>query len=103
MVLTSETGRRFKVDYFRHTMRAAFDALPALKEVFGGTRVTTHGLRYTAATIMRDLDLDWQAIGDITGHRTAEMARKYADKRRRVRLSISKLNAARAGDKDRTE
>ena len=39
-------------------------------------------------------------IAAITGHRTAEMVRKYTDKHRRATLAISKLDAARGHDEN---
>ncbi len=88
-VLTTSSGRVFKVDNFRRLMRDAYNAA-GLPET-----CTTHGLRYTAATILRELDCDWETIADITGHRTAEMVRKYTEKKRRTRVAITRLNGAR--------
>jgi hypothetical protein len=39
------------------------------------------------------LGLDWQPVESIVGHRTAEMAFKYTEKRRRARLAIATLDA----------
>jgi len=91
VILTTETGRPFKIDHFRHTMRDAIRtaALP--------DDCTLHGLRYTAATILRELGCDLPTIQAITGHRTAEMARKYSEKRRRAKVAIARLNRARRG------
>jgi integrase len=55
---------------------------------------TLHGLRYTFATRGLELGLDWQRIESIVGHRTAQMAHKYTEKRRRSRLAIATLDAA---------
>ena len=90
-VLTTETGRPFKIDHFRHTMRAAIRAAALPDDR------TLHGLRYTAATILRELGCDLPTIQAITGHRTAEMARKYSEKRRRSKVAIARLNRARRG------
>lgn len=91
MILPTTTGRPCKVDHFRHVMRAAYRAANLPEEC------TTHGLRYTAATILRELGCDWQVIADITGHQTQEMARKYSEKQRRSKLAIKLVDAARAG------
>jgi hypothetical protein len=53
-------------------------------------------LRYSAATILHELGPDWETIAAVTGHETVAMARKYTEKRRRARLTISRLNLARA-------
>lgn len=86
VVLATPSGGAFKVDHFRHTMRDAYSAagLPA--------SCTTHGLRYTAAARLHELGLDWPTIGAITGHATAEMVRKYSEKKRRARLAVGRLN-----------
>ena len=89
VILTTETGRPFKIDHFRHTMRAAIRAAALPDDR------TLHGLRYTAATILRELGCDLPTIQAITGHRTAEMARKYSEKRRRAKVAIARLNRAR--------
>jgi integrase len=54
---------------------------------------TPHGCRYTFATRALELGLDWQPVESIVGHRTAEMAFKYTEKRRRARLAIATLDA----------
>jgi integrase len=73
----------------RHLMRDAIRAA-ALPD-----NCTLHGLRYTFATRAIELGLDWQTIESIVGHRTAEMAFKYTEKRRRARLAIATLDVAR--------
>ncbi|MBB4268197.1 tyrosine-type recombinase/integrase [Roseospira visakhapatnamensis] len=75
------------VDRFRHRMADAFRAA-------GLDNVTTHGLRYTAATRLREVGLDWETIGAITGHKTAEMARKYSAQRRAAVIAIDALDRA---------
>lgn len=88
MLLTTTTGRPLKVDYLRHLMANAYSTA-RLDEV------TTHGLRYTAGTILAELGCDWQTISAILGHRTAEMVRRYTGKKRKAKLAITKLNRAR--------
>jgi len=87
LLLPGKRGKGRGVDAFRHWMSEAAVAA-------GLNDVTTHGLRYTAATRLQELGLDWQTIADITGHETMEMARKYSEKRRRTTLAIAKLDAA---------
>jgi integrase len=93
VILTTETGRPFKIDYFRRVMREARVAagLP--------TDLTSHGLRYTAARILKELGCDTETIQSITGHRTEQMARKYSDKKRRSKVAINRLNQARSEQK----
>jgi integrase len=82
------TGRPLKVDHMRHLMRAAIRAVGLPDDC------TLHGLRYTFATRAIELGLDWQTIESIVGHKTAEMAVKYTEKRRRARLAIAMLDSA---------
>ena len=61
--------------------------------------VTAHGLRYTAATVLHELHLDWEVISSITGHQTVAMVRKYIAKKRNARIAIATLDAARSTKK----
>jgi integrase len=90
-------GAPVKLDYFRHMMRVAYDAAELPVDF------TTHGLRYTAATRLQELGVDWETIGDLVGHQTMQMVRKYVAKRRRARLAIAKLNRATRGRKENAE
>lgn len=76
------------VDRFRHRMAAAYEAA-------GLHGVTTHGLRYTAATILRELGEDWETVAAITGHETMQMVRKYTTQKRRAQVAILHLDQAR--------
>ncbi|MEA2753812.1 MAG: hypothetical protein QOJ54_101 [Aliidongia sp.] len=88
-LLRGKRGGGRCINTFRHWLsRAIADA--------GIQGVTIHGLRYTAATRLHELGLDWQSIADITGHQTMAMVRKYSEKRRRTTLSIATLDAATA-------
>ena len=89
VILATKSGGSFKIDHFRHTMRRAY------REAGLPDDCTTHGLRYTAATVLKELGCDWETIGAITGHSTAEMVRKYTEKKRRARFAISRLDEAR--------
>ena len=88
LLVTAATGKAVKVAYLQHQMIAAYKAA-------GLTGVTTHGLRYTAATRQRELGCDWETVASITGHRTAEMARKYMRKRRNAEVAITRIDDAR--------
>ncbi len=88
LLVTAATGKAVKVAYLQHKMIAACKAA-------GLTGVTTHGLRYTAATRLRELGCDWETVASITGHRTAEMARKYMRKRRNAEVAITRIDDAR--------
>jgi integrase len=81
------------VSGLQHLMRDAYRAAGLPDDV------TNHGGRYTAATILHELDCDWETIGAITGHETAQMVRKYTAKRRKARLAIERLDRARAPQK----
>lgn len=94
VLTTPDRGQALKVDYWRHLMIDAMQAVPGLAQGLEGSGVTTHGLRYTAATRLRELGLDWETIGAITGHQTAEMARQYSRRRRKAELAIARLDAA---------
>lgn len=94
-ILTTETGRAFKVDRFRHVMIAAYQAVDGLPTGMEDGGVTTHGLRYTAATILHELGHDWETIASITGHETVQMVRRYTEKKRKARIAIASLDKAR--------
>jgi integrase len=84
------SGQPLGIDAFRHRMAAAFAAA-------GLEDVTIHGLRYTAATRLRELQLDWEDVASIVGHQTAEMARKYMKQARSAELAILRLDDATGG------
>lgn len=88
MLLVTKTGRPVKTQYLQHKMIAAYKAASL-------TGVTNHGLRYTAAARLGELTGDWEIVASITGHRTAEMARKYMRQRRLAQVAITKLDDAR--------
>jgi integrase len=89
LLLPGKLGKGRGIDAFRHWLSEAVRAA-------GIVGVTIHGLRYTAATRLAELGLDWHWIADITGHETMAMTRKYSEKRRRTTLSIATLDAATA-------
>jgi integrase len=88
VVLVNKSRDPLKVDYLRHLMADAM----ALAKVSKG--LVPHGLRYTAATRLRELGLDWEEIAAITGHATAEMVRKYTSQQRKAKIAIGRLNRA---------
>ncbi len=63
-------------------------------------RRTLHGLRYTAATVLRELGLEWPAIAATPGHRMAEMMRKYSERSRLAARAIARLDAAERQNPD---
>ena len=89
MLLTTPSGRPLKIDYLRHVMANAY-------EVARLENVTTHGLRYTAGTILAELGCDWETTSAILGHKTVEMVRTYTGKKRKAKLAISRLDEARS-------
>jgi integrase len=93
VMFPTPTGRPLRVDHMRHLMRAAIRAAGLSNDC------TLHGLRYTFATRAIELGLDWQTIESIVGHKTAEMAVKYTEKRRRARLAIVTLDSARKANR----
>jgi integrase len=66
-------------------MRAAYEAagLPA--------DCTTHGLRHTTATIRAEQGCNWPTIAAVTGHRIAEMVRRYTSRLRHSRAAVERL------------
>ncbi|MBB4267691.1 site-specific integrase [Roseospira visakhapatnamensis] len=84
------------VDRFRHRMAASYKAAKV-------SDVTTHGLRYTAATRVYELLGDWEGVAAITGHATMQMAMKYSAQRRAARLAIDCLDAATSEQNVRNE
>lgn len=96
-LLADEHGKPFRIDNFRHVMRAAYDAAGLPKDC------TTHGLRYTCATVLHELGCDWETVAAIVGHETVAMVRKYTGKRRLARLAIGRLNRARSEQERNTK
>jgi integrase len=84
------------MDYFRKMMREAYDEAELPKDF------TTHGPRYTAATRVYEVyksmgnpdRIAWEAVADITGHATMQMAKKYSEKKRRAQITVGHLNTA---------
>lgn len=101
MILTGEKGRALTVGYFQHLMTYSFGGSEKRKKtgvegLHSGMKnggVTTHGLRFTAATRLRELGLAWDVIASITGHDTAEMVEHYTQLKRKSQLAIATLNA----------
>ncbi|MFP5514086.1 MAG: tyrosine-type recombinase/integrase [Alphaproteobacteria bacterium] len=97
MLPSERTGAVLTSSAFVHLMS------DAIKGAGLGDGNTTHGLRYTAATMLHELGLDWEVIASVTGHQTVTMVRKYTSKKRNARLAIATLDAARAAKKERAE
>lgn len=85
-LIPAPKGKAYLDDGFSKYMRKAYNAagLPA--------DFNSHGGRYAAATRLRELGLSWEEIGSITGHDTAQMVRKYSERKRAAALAIDKLN-----------
>ena len=96
MILTGEKGRALTVDAFRHVLIDAFQKVDGLSSGMKQGGVTTHGLRFTAATRLRELGCAWDVIASITGHDTAEMVEHYTEQKRKSKIAVAKLNAATA-------
>jgi integrase len=72
----------------------AFNDVDGLKAGLAVGGVTTHGLRYTAATRLYELGCSFAQIAAITGHETIAMVKKYIEKKRDAQFAIATLNAA---------
>jgi integrase len=96
MILTGEKGRAFSEGTFGHLLNDAFKKVEGLTIGLENRGVTPHGLRFTAATRLRELGCSWEMIASITGHDTAEMVRKYANQKRDAELAINALNTGTA-------
>lgn len=88
-----DQGKPLTADAFSHRMTDAIIGA-GLKQGLEDGGATIHGLRYTAATRLRELGLDWEQVADVTGHQTAEMARKYMRQRRSAAFAVTVLDAA---------
>jgi integrase len=85
LILVAAKGRPFAIHHFIHLMRAAYEGAGLSAEC------TTHGLRYTCATLLAEQGCDWPTIAAVTGHRTCEMVRKYTSRRRSASTAIERL------------
>ena len=88
VILTNQNklkGKALTDRHFSTIMREAYtDAgLP--------TDCTSHGLRYTAATVLHELGCDWETISAVTGHETRQMVQKYSQQKIRASAAISRL------------
>ena len=99
MILTGDRGRRLGEDAFRHKMIASYEKVDGLVHGLHAGGVTTHGLRYAAATRLYELGVSLDDIALITGHETRDMVEKYAMKKRAAKLAFDKLNTATAAQK----
>lgn len=62
----------------RQVQKAVEDVREAIGVKEGDDRLVPHGWRYTAAKEMADAGVDIRDIQAVTGHKTLEMAQKYA-------------------------
>lgn len=106
MVLTGKKGKAFGEGTFSHLINdackevkernAAGEEVPALAVGMASGGLTAHGLRFTAATRLRELGLSWDVIASITGHETAEIVAFYSERKRKSGFAVATLNAATA-------
>jgi integrase len=72
---------------------------PVMRQAYVKARLPsdcpTHGLHYTAATVLREIGCDDRTIGDVLGHVPVEITRNYAAKRRRFALAVTRLDKVR--------
>lgn len=95
MILTGDRGKKVTKDNFRHRMIDAYKVvvMPNGKSLEG---VTTHGLRYTTVTVLKELGCENETIASITGHQTVAMVEKYNEKKRQSQLAVAAMNDASA-------
>jgi len=95
MILTGDRGMKVTRDNFRHRMIDAYKVvmMPSGKSLEG---VTTHGLRYTTVTVLKELGCENETIASITGHQTVAMVEKYNEKKRLAQLAVAAMNDASA-------
>lgn len=86
LLITNNNREQFKKRNFESVMRKAYTACSFDLDI------TSHGLRYTAASILHEYGLDWETIGSITGHRTRVMVEKYTRKKRLSAKAIREMN-----------
>jgi integrase len=71
IILTTVTGKPFEASNFGKSIKRALKAA-------GFNALSTHGLRYTAASKLAEIGLSAKLIGSITGHRSLAMIEKYS-------------------------
>lgn len=86
-LLTTTVGNPMTGDYFGKFMAAT------IKEA-GLTGVVIHGLRYSAATRLREVGCSDDLIRSITGHQSAQMLEHYTRQKRDSSLAVERLNQA---------
>ncbi|MDY0870635.1 tyrosine-type recombinase/integrase [Dongia rigui] len=101
MILTGKRGRELAGEgTFSHLLNDAYKAVPGLSTGLhfdaAKSGVTSHGLRYTAATRLHELGCSKDVIASITGHDTIAMVEKYIQKKRKAQIAISSLDEATA-------
>lgn len=85
-ILIGDKAKPVGVERFARRMSDAYSAA----ELVG---VTTHGLRYTTATILKELGCGADLRRAVLGHATIAMAEKYAKQKRDARAAISRMEA----------
>lgn len=92
-LLVGRSGRPIQADRFKHMMGRAIAAAGLEGCVF-------HGLRHTCATLLAEAGCDWPTIAAVTGHRTAEMVRRYTSKRRLADEAVERIDNRGGKPKD---
>jgi integrase len=93
VLFPTERGHDLKPDHMRHIMRAA------CRKAGLPDSCTLHGLRYAFTTRADEIGIAPRDVEAIVGHRTMEMWRRYSQKERSARLTITNLNQATGGQK----
>lgn len=86
-ILIGDKGKPVGYDRFGHRMAQAFDDA-------GLVGVTIHGLRYTTATILKELGVDLETRQALLGHRTVAMAEKYSRQKRGAQAAVEAMDSA---------
>ncbi len=88
--LSSESGSHLH----KRTISAEIEA--ACKAAGFASKQRLHALRFTAATRLFEVGVPYSTVQELTGHRMAEMAKKYTDQKRAAPLKAGIFNAADA-------
>lgn len=95
VIFTTPTGRAWTKDHLNKELAKTLAAI-------GHPGYTMHGLRYTAAGVLRhEAGCSWDQVAAILGHRTMRMTRKYADRTAHAGAAVERLDAIRARRKER--
>lgn len=93
LLITTKSGRQWKLDHLRHEFRRTILALDA-------DGFTIHGLRHTAGAKLAEAGCTESEIMAILGHVTPEMARHYVRQANQKRLAKSAMRKWKAGPQE---